>query len=570
MKLRLAWLADPEDWDTYSARETRVLLRALARTEEVVPLWFAPGSAEPPHYWNGIRVFPIPAEACDTADFLATLISQQRPHAIFSNQSCSAYPAALEFLRRSEVRWIHRLNPADVRSEWTPQAGGLLVENGKQGSTFANESALPFLRGFDDGLPNDGDPTTVLQQLKDLVLNGHITFADEVIPRRDTHLVMRQQLFSNTSLAHVMFELTNALIELGIPTVPQAEHTFFSKGFIHQEEDRYRLGAPDKYERVRQHLHEVYDPENSITVHFCLFKSGMRYAHHAVFPSLAGREILYTTGNHTVTPEQVRRLLDSFNLIVAPAEHVLRPYVQAGLPRRWGAVVPHGIDPMVFSPHAPPFRYATRRGFKFLQTSFPWIYEKGFDLTVKAFCRAFSDRDDVALILRTPKIQEPHARDATFGRLVRLLSEEVGKPGSPEVVLLEQDIEASRRGGIYTGADCYVHPLRAEGFGMTILEAMACGLPVIATAWSGPSDFLSPTCAYTLCHSNPVPEQDQNGRVRRYHVEPDLDHLIHLMRYVYHHQDEAKALGGRASLVARQGWTWKRAATALASLCHLT
>jgi hypothetical protein len=30
---------------------------------------------------------------------------------------------------------------------------------------------------------------------------------------------------------------------------------------------------------------------------------------------------------------------------------------------------------------------------------------------------------------------------------------------------------------------------------------MACGLPAIATPWSGPADFLSPWYSYTLRHS---------------------------------------------------------------------
>ena len=169
--------------------------------------------------------------------------------------------------------------------------------------------------------------------------------------------------------------------------------------------------------------------------------------------------------------------------------------------------------------------------------------EKGFDLTLQAFCRAFSPNDDVALILRTPRIRDANERRSTFGRLEGLVRESRMGGNAPEILLVEQDVDLGHRGGVYTGADCYLFPLRAEGFGMTILEAMACGLPVIATPWSGPADFLSPQWAYTLRHSNPIPERARDGTLLRYHVEPDIEQLVWLMRRVYQNPEEAKALG---------------------------
>ncbi|HXP63342.1 MAG TPA: glycosyltransferase family 4 protein [Dongiaceae bacterium] len=568
MKLRLAWVADAEDADTYSAKEARVLLRALARRGNVVTLWFAVGSTEPPHFWHGIRVFPIPPESLGRADFLKTLMAQQRPHAIVSNVAPGGFNAGVGYLAQNGAAWIHRPQPAEAGSSTTTEETPAQAGAGFNSPALGGGDLPPFLAGLDPAIRDGEEPTAVLNHFERLVAERTPATVLTAAPRA-THLVMRQQLFCNSSLAQVMFELTNALIELGFPAVAQDEHPEFSKPYIHREEEVLRAAAVEKYERIARSLSREYDPENAITVHFSMFKSGVKCARHGTFPSLGPREVLYTTGNHTMTARGVRELAGCFEKILAPSHHVLRPYLEAGLDRTRGAVIPHGVDPLNFSPASPPLRYETDKGFKFLQTSFPWITEKGFDLTLKAFCRAFSESDDVALVLRTPRIRDSRERESTFGRLDALVREARARNGAPEVLLVEQDVELSRRGGVYTGADCYLFPLRAEGFGMTILEAMACGLPVIATPWSGPADFLSPRYAYTLRHSNPIPERARDGTVLRFHVEPDLDHLIYLMRHVYGHRDEAKAMGRMAAGVARGEWTWKHAAEKLAAFFGL-
>jgi hypothetical protein len=93
-----------------------------------------------------------------------------------------------------------------------------------------------------------------------------------------------------------------------------------------------------------------------------------------------------------------------------------------------------------------------------------------FDLTIKAFGSAFSSRNDVSLILRIPRIQQPSERGSTFSRLEALVNEQRAKPGSPEIVLLEFDVEPNYRGGVYTGADCYEHQDEARALGQTAAQ----------------------------------------------------------------------------------------------------
>jgi glycosyltransferase involved in cell wall biosynthesis len=436
-------------------------------------------------------------------------------------------------------------------------------------ANFKNGRFVPYIKGLDPAVGGGADSTAVLERLTKTVVNGRAT-RSPASSGRQRCLVMRQQLYANCSSAQAMFELTNALLETGIPTVPQEEHMIFSSESVQREEDMFRLGAMEKYERLRRNLAREHDPESAITIHSALLKSGHDCLRCGAFPSLGGQEVLYVSGNQMVRREEVQAILEAYDMVLAPSQHVLTAYLQAGLPRRRGAVIPYGIDPAVYSPEMEPFHYPTRKQFKFLHTSFPWVQEKGFDLTIQAFGRAFSGRDDVSLILRVPKIRDPGVRKSGFDRLDALVKEALAKPDAPEILLMEMDVEPNRRASFYTGADCYVHPLRSEGFGMTILEAMACGLPVIATAWSGPADFLLPQWAYTLRHSSPRAEKAQDGTILRHYVEPELDHLVDLMRHAYEQEAEGKALGQMASAVVRARWTWQHGAARLASLFGLT
>jgi glycosyltransferase involved in cell wall biosynthesis len=106
-----------------------------------------------------------------------------------------------------------------------------------------------------------------------------------------------------------------------------------------------------------------------------------------------------------------------------------------------------------------------------------------------------------------------------------------------------------------------VLPTRGEGWGMPVLEAMACGLPAIATNWSGPADFLTPAVGYPLDVKAMV---DAEARCPYYDgfqwAEPDAEHLRFLLREVFDHPDDARAKGLAAAADVAGNYTWQHVA----------
>src|SRR5439155_8208303 len=89
--------------------------------------------------------------------------------------------------------------------------------------------------------------------------------------------------------------------------------------------------------------------------------------------------------------------------------------------------------------------------------------------------------------------------------------------------------------------DAFVLPSRGEGFGLCGLEAMATGLPLVATNWSGPAEYLDPEDGFPLSYRLVDTLGLSSNGVRYFGrwAEPDYEHLRHLLRWLYEHPDEA-------------------------------
>ena len=158
---------------------------------------------------------------------------------------------------------------------------------------------------------------------------------------------------------------------------------------------------------------------------------------------------------------------------------------------------------------------------------------------IEAFKQAFAPGEGPQLLIKTIN-----------GPLRPLAEEEVlwAAHGRPDVHVVDRSLSDRELSGVMAACDCYVSLHRAEGFGLTMAEAMALGKPVIGTGYSGNVDFMNSENSYLVdftigrvgaeCEIYP-PEGEW--------AEPSIEHAAELMRGVYDDPREARRLGTRAA-----------------------
>jgi glycosyltransferase involved in cell wall biosynthesis len=118
-------------------------------------------------------------------------------------------------------------------------------------------------------------------------------------------------------------------------------------------------------------------------------------------------------------------------------------------------------------------------------------------------------------------------------------------------MFIDQYLEHPDMQNLYGLIDCFVSPHRAEGLGLTIVEAMAAGKPIVATAYGGLTDYANMETAYLVDYQlikvglgrDPYPGQFV-------WADPLQSSLRAAMRKVFRYSDAAigKGLKGQAQV----------------------
>jgi glycosyltransferase involved in cell wall biosynthesis len=223
--------------------------------------------------------------------------------------------------------------------------------------------------------------------------------------------------------------------------------------------------------------------------------------------------------------------------------------------------VPHGIDTRTYRPYPkeearhgsfPPGAFVV--GMVAANKGRP--SRKGFSQALQAFAKFAESHEDAYLYLHT-LLNPELAEGENLGGLINRLEIPLDRiRTASQYHILYDPYPPSDMAQLYSGLDVLLNPSLGEGFGIPIIEAQACGVPVIVTDFSAMSE---------LCGSG---WQVKHSRfwtgLGSWQAVPDVDDIVDSLEECYarsdadvqHHASTARAFAEQYDVerVFKQHW----------------
>jgi glycosyltransferase involved in cell wall biosynthesis len=424
--------------------------------------------------------------------------------------------------------WWLEPDVADMRAKLR-----IVFEDSKRRSRIARQGAADMRSKFDVQCAR-GAVEENLRQAEQRFLTPQLPEASAT----DVRVVLEGELFAGHSFANVNEKLTQHLgATAGIAFS-------VARQFHNPAYDRQSPVAP----AIRPYINRSRGEAPQITIR------------HAFPPNWhspdQGKWVHIQPWEYGALPlDWVEPLRDRVDEIWAPSNYVKRVYERSGICADKIHVIPWGISPDVFHSSAASRLLPTEKTFRFLFVG-GTIARKGIDTLLDAYCREFTRTDDVCLVIKDMGARSFYRYGNHREHIQRLIKD----TDMPEVLYFDQPMTEGQLAGLYTACDCLVSPYRGEGFGLPILEAMACGLAPIVPLGGASDDFVDERCGYLL-NANEV-ECTHDWRLCGVPMELAIDtaDLRRTMRRAYDERDQTGRLGATAGEQVLSRYTWAKTA----------
>ena len=176
--------------------------------------------------------------------------------------------------------------------------------------------------------------------------------------------------------------------------------------------------------------------------------------------------------------------------------------------------------------------------------------------TDDAFINAFSPNfESVRFVLKVTNLNKfPASQREILGLAERY----------PAITVIDDYLEREEVLGLMASSDVYVSLHAAEGYGLTLLEAMSMGTPTICTGYSGNMDFTTEDNSWLVDYTM-MATSEQTGPYPPGSVwaSPDVESVIEIMRSIDNDRLQIEAKAKLASVEAREASSLERYAQRL-------
>ena len=270
---------------------------------------------------------------------------------------------------------------------------------------------------------------------------------------------------------------------------------------------------------------------------------------------VAERHIGYTMLEASLIPQSWVNNCNTFcERVVVPCMHQKEAFINSGVTRDI-AVIPLGIKSEEY-----PIMERKSDGLYYFGMHGTLTYRKGTDLLVKAFIHGLPKEQypDARLYIKTLPV-------GGIGVQWFATGDEIRQDGRIEMCY-ESFSPQQLMDDFFAKIDCYVFPTRGEGWGYPPLEALATGLPVICTKYSGCADFMTEKTGYPIGYKDILvpngpgsfggypPELAVEGQTW---ADPDYDQLVERMRYCYNNREKAAQHGRDGAEIVKKKFDYK-------------
>lgn len=247
--------------------------------------------------------------------------------------------------------------------------------------------------------------------------------------------------------------------------------------------------------------------------------------------------------------------------LIVPSNEVYKTFYSGGINPKNLYAIHNGYDETLFNTEKEADSFiADKEKFTFLFVG-NGQWRKGLDLLLNSWPKAFVKADNVELIIKDNS--SIYGKNNILNEIVKLQY----KSGCGSIKYINNELSDKDMSRLYKSAECVVHPYRAEGFGMHVQEAVACGCVPIVPDKGPTEEFIPPNIGYRIA-TNKIAVDISDPKIfalkpgdscnmmnsHTFMNEPDINSLVNGLRALYHQHNRQNYIDNMSNVQLLNTW----------------